>query len=536
MARTRAVLPGGARLSDYLSVGGVAKVFPLRAVRAALRECGRAIRRKRALPAEAMVYSSSGPHWRADWAGAARHWGANWPNWRPGESPRSSPHRISTGPRASLLALPGCPVALGSGRFSSFGRQRRRLRRMRAVAAGPALLRASTLHGCRRATGSGLAPRRHPTGDGPADPAAGLLAQVLCPHRPARRPADCQLALLRGPAGGGARRIFPNSLLAARRVPSRALQTALAHPASHRAEPARAPGRTAMMRPVPTAGALAATRGGRPDWNQAQPRAQGPEAPCLPPRQHQGEMKCLQFRGLMSVLRVEQLDLQAGILQSLVGRLPEDAGALDRGRGDGVPPAPPGRFAQPLGQRAELPRGAQRAVHAGLAQPHGGLHLHLVGFESRDAGTEDLQGVGVEMVRHGPGGHGDGLCHHHLTTRRKRGGRRPLYRPTAERSSRFMVCPLCRQGSRRTTDVRLVSGDTERRCAPGRFALRSWPASADPTLARLPDATAARIPPCRAAVRMRKVPCRRGGRDADHERLASITQSTAPSLICTGSR
>ena len=56
MARTPAVLPGGARLSDYLSVGVIAKVFPLRAVRAALRESGRASRRRRALPAEAMVY------------------------------------------------------------------------------------------------------------------------------------------------------------------------------------------------------------------------------------------------------------------------------------------------------------------------------------------------------------------------------------------------------------------------------------------------------------------------------------------------
>ena len=37
-------------------MGVIAKVFPLRAVRAALRECGRASQRKRALPAEAMVY------------------------------------------------------------------------------------------------------------------------------------------------------------------------------------------------------------------------------------------------------------------------------------------------------------------------------------------------------------------------------------------------------------------------------------------------------------------------------------------------
>ena len=56
MARTRAVLPGGVRLSDYLSVGVIARVFPLRAVRAALAESERNSRRRRALPAEAMVY------------------------------------------------------------------------------------------------------------------------------------------------------------------------------------------------------------------------------------------------------------------------------------------------------------------------------------------------------------------------------------------------------------------------------------------------------------------------------------------------
>lgn len=56
MARTPAVLPGGMRLSDYLSIAVITKVFPVRAVQAALRESGRASRRRRALPAEAMVY------------------------------------------------------------------------------------------------------------------------------------------------------------------------------------------------------------------------------------------------------------------------------------------------------------------------------------------------------------------------------------------------------------------------------------------------------------------------------------------------
>ena len=56
MARIRAVLPGGARLSDHLSVGVIAEVFPLSAVRAALDESGRRSQRQRSLPAEVMVY------------------------------------------------------------------------------------------------------------------------------------------------------------------------------------------------------------------------------------------------------------------------------------------------------------------------------------------------------------------------------------------------------------------------------------------------------------------------------------------------
>ena len=56
MSRTQAVLPGGPRLSDYLSIGVLAQVYPIAAVREALASCGRASLRQRALPAEAMVY------------------------------------------------------------------------------------------------------------------------------------------------------------------------------------------------------------------------------------------------------------------------------------------------------------------------------------------------------------------------------------------------------------------------------------------------------------------------------------------------
>ena len=56
MARTPASLPGGLRLSDYLSVGVIARVFPREAVREALGRTGRGSVRQRALPADVMMY------------------------------------------------------------------------------------------------------------------------------------------------------------------------------------------------------------------------------------------------------------------------------------------------------------------------------------------------------------------------------------------------------------------------------------------------------------------------------------------------
>ena len=56
MSRTQAVLPGGPRFSDYLSIGVLAQVYPIAAVREALASCGRGSRRQRDLPAEAMMY------------------------------------------------------------------------------------------------------------------------------------------------------------------------------------------------------------------------------------------------------------------------------------------------------------------------------------------------------------------------------------------------------------------------------------------------------------------------------------------------
>ena len=127
--------------------------------------------------------------------------------------------------------------------------------------------------------------RRHPIGDCPARPGAGLLAQVVRPDRPARRAADRQLALLRGPAGGGARRILPGSLLAAHRVQSRALRTALAHPAGHDA--ARPDCWVAGCRPrcppVVEAGKIAAARSGGPLADpEGTPRRDEMTVPCHP--------------------------------------------------------------------------------------------------------------------------------------------------------------------------------------------------------------------------------------------------------------
>lgn len=56
MARTKAMLGAGARLSDYLSTGLLARTCPREVVEEALRSCGRRSRRRRDLPAHAMVY------------------------------------------------------------------------------------------------------------------------------------------------------------------------------------------------------------------------------------------------------------------------------------------------------------------------------------------------------------------------------------------------------------------------------------------------------------------------------------------------
>ena len=56
MARTVAGLPEGARVSDYITLGVLAKRIPLEAIHKALRKEGRQSERERRLPAHVMVY------------------------------------------------------------------------------------------------------------------------------------------------------------------------------------------------------------------------------------------------------------------------------------------------------------------------------------------------------------------------------------------------------------------------------------------------------------------------------------------------
>src|SRR5271168_410912 len=56
MARTAAVLPSGRRITDFISLGVVAKTFPIAKVREVLAETGKSSLRQRELPAHVMVY------------------------------------------------------------------------------------------------------------------------------------------------------------------------------------------------------------------------------------------------------------------------------------------------------------------------------------------------------------------------------------------------------------------------------------------------------------------------------------------------
>src|SRR4051794_41782475 len=56
MARVPAGLPAGIRVSDHISLGVIARTFPIGEVRQVLAETGRASERRRDLPAHVLVY------------------------------------------------------------------------------------------------------------------------------------------------------------------------------------------------------------------------------------------------------------------------------------------------------------------------------------------------------------------------------------------------------------------------------------------------------------------------------------------------
>ena len=56
MSRAVGALPAGSRVTDYISLGVIAKTFPLDTVQSVLRDTGRSSQRRRALPAPVVVY------------------------------------------------------------------------------------------------------------------------------------------------------------------------------------------------------------------------------------------------------------------------------------------------------------------------------------------------------------------------------------------------------------------------------------------------------------------------------------------------
>jgi hypothetical protein len=56
MARTLAELPSGSRITDYISLGVIAKFFPAEIIHAVLEQTKRASVRERDLPAHLVVY------------------------------------------------------------------------------------------------------------------------------------------------------------------------------------------------------------------------------------------------------------------------------------------------------------------------------------------------------------------------------------------------------------------------------------------------------------------------------------------------
>src|ERR1700680_4043381 len=56
MARTVAALPAGSRITDYISLGVIARFFPIEKIREVLEQTNRASVRERDLPAHVVIY------------------------------------------------------------------------------------------------------------------------------------------------------------------------------------------------------------------------------------------------------------------------------------------------------------------------------------------------------------------------------------------------------------------------------------------------------------------------------------------------
>lgn len=56
MARTVAELPGGTRITDYISLGVLTKTFPVKTIESVLQQTGKTSRRQRELPAHVVLY------------------------------------------------------------------------------------------------------------------------------------------------------------------------------------------------------------------------------------------------------------------------------------------------------------------------------------------------------------------------------------------------------------------------------------------------------------------------------------------------
>ena len=56
MARTASTLPAGSRITDFVTVGVIARTFPLAKVCQVLAETGKTSQRERELPAHVVVY------------------------------------------------------------------------------------------------------------------------------------------------------------------------------------------------------------------------------------------------------------------------------------------------------------------------------------------------------------------------------------------------------------------------------------------------------------------------------------------------